>query len=244
MNNIKNRIEYRKGQTSIIWILIYATIVTIFFLFLTQPDLSSSSTSTSTDPSTTREQYILDAEPMTIDRVRIISPKMENETDAEYQERLQEIVDAVNLRMEERKSSIRRQAETVQTQNNEFISPILIAIWGITSAFVIAALISNYVKSRQPIAVVMTEEYIELKAGMFREEHRLYWNEIAAIEYSIRHQRHSNSGSYTTRRYLYFKDFNDTILDKININSLEISDFNSIHRDISSLVPDLNWIYP
>ncbi|WP_105113334.1 hypothetical protein [Streptococcus suis] len=244
MSNIKNRIEYRKGQTSIIWILISATIVTIFFLFLTQPDLSRSSTSSSTDLSTTREQYILDAEPMTLDRARIISPKMENETDAEYQERLQEIVDTVNERMEERKSSIRRQAETVQTQNNEFISPIILAIWGITAAFVIGALISNYLKSRQPIAIVMTEEYIEFKAGMFREEHRLYWNEIAAIEYSMRYQRRSNSGSYSTSRYLYFKDVNDTILDRINLNSLENSDFNSIHRDISSLVPDMNWIYP
>ncbi|HFU3729271.1 TPA: hypothetical protein ACGO7Y_000966 [Streptococcus suis] len=243
MSNIKNRIEYRKGQTSVIWILIYATIVTIFFLFLTQPGLSSNSSS-STDLSTIREQYILDAEPMTIARARIISPKLENETDAEYQERLQEIVDTVNERIEEKKSSIRRQAETVQTQNNEFITPILLAIWGITAAFVIGALISNHLKSRQPIAVVMTEEYIELKAGMFREEHRLYWNEIAAIEYSIRYQRRSNSGSYSTRRYLNFKDFNDTILDRINLNSLENSDFNSIHRDISSLVPDMNWIYP
>ncbi|HFI0453062.1 TPA: hypothetical protein ACGOYY_001021, partial [Streptococcus suis] len=199
MSHIKNRIEYRKGQTSIIWILIYATILTILFLFLTQPGLSSNSSS-STDLSTIREQYILDAEPMTIARARIISPKLENETDVEYQERLQEIVDTVNERIEEKKSSIRRQAETVQTPNNEFITPILLAIWGITAAFVIGALISNHLKSRQPIAVVMTEEYIELKAGMFREEHRLYWNEIAAIEYSMRYQRHSNSGGYSTRR--------------------------------------------
>lgn len=244
MSDVKNRIEYRKSQTSIIWILICATFVTICFLFLTQTDLSSSSTSTSTDLSTKRDQYILDAKPFTIDFIKISTPKMENETDAAYQERLQKTVDSANLILEERKSSIRRQAETVQTQNSKFMSQGLIAIWGFTSAAVIVALISNYVKSRQPIAVVMTEEYIELKAGMFREEHRLYWNEIAAIVYSIRYQRNSNSGSHIKQRYLYFKDFNDTILDKININSLEISDFNSIHRDISSLVPDLNWIYP
>lgn len=235
-------IEYRKSQTSIALILIVAAVIAVFASIATQ--MGTGSSSSSSDLSTSLDQSILDSEPMTITSARIVSPKLEGETDEEYEQRLQEIVKRANEMMEDRKIGIRRLQEKQEARNNEMISTIMMTIGGVTVVLVIGSLISNYVKSRQPIAMVVTEDYVEFKAGMFREENRLYWGELATIEYRIRHYRNSNSDGHSTTRHLYFRGVDDSILDSINLNNLEISDFNTIHRDISRLVPNMEWIYP
>ncbi|WP_449458353.1 hypothetical protein [Streptococcus suis] len=242
MNSIKNKIEYRKSQPPIAWILIYPTILTFLLLFVTQ--MNPSNSGVSSDLETRREQVILESNPMTISSARAFISKTENETEVQYIERLQEFINKYNESLESRKSAIRREKEIVQSQNGEFLIFILKILWGITAISVVIALISNYLKSRQPIAIVVTGDYIEFKAGFFRGENRLYWDKVATIEYRISYYRGLKPGDTTKTRYLYFKDINDTILDKINLSSLEISDFNIIQRDISNIVPSLNWVYP
>lgn len=230
-------IEYRKHHISILWILVWATGILLVTGILSQVNFNGGH-SASSDLQVESDQAWLEVAPRTIAQAKAMNPKSEGESEEAYEERLQKDVNIYNKMLEEKKSEIRSVREAKSNEWSQMIAtPLIVG----TVLLVIVALIINYVKSRQPIALVLTENYIEFKGGLFREENRIYWDKIAKIEY---HLYRTGSSTAYSQKMLYFMNVAGKNLESINLRSLEISDFNTIHRDISRLAPDINWVYP
>lgn len=239
--------EYKRSYAGEI-VGIIVTIIGAFFLLamIQNPSNGSGSRGDSfQDRMDQLEESLKDAKleekPMTVQQAEWMigsTGSREDETPEEKTERLQKVVDYYNQRLKSEQVSIKKEREEKQKSDSQYTTIIL----GGSGVIVTLLGISAFVKSRQPSALVISKDQIDIKKSIFRETSHIDLSDIQKIQYKITTHEYEDS-SYTSRT-LYCFDSKGNEIEKIDLSELSGADFNTIQKEISQRAPHIEWIYP
>lgn len=100
----------------------------------------------------------------------------------------------------------------------------------------------NWMVACDPPILTITDDAIYTIGNAYRNQLQMKFNDIHKIEYKIQASA-ANDIAYT-KRFLYFYDKDNKLLDKVNFPNAEGADFNTIQKQIKDRAPHIEWIYP
>lgn len=235
------KMEYKRSFAGEIIAIVVVIIGSIAFLSIQQEQTSPEDAMGRV--SQMREENRMSERPVTASdlerRLKIAGfTEMSGKSPEEYQVRLERMADSYNRELESDQASIRREREEKQARDNQMTTYTVLIAGVLISAFGISAI----VKAKQPAALVISDDKLDIKASVFQDVDHIDLSRIKQIQYEINVYR--REGADYTERLLHFIDAQGTRLGKINLNILDNADFNDIQKEISRQAPHIEWIYP
>lgn len=238
--------EFKRSYSGEIIGIIVTIVITFFAIAMMQSPSSSSSQGDTFENRMhqlreSQKDAKLEEKPMTVQQAEWMVGSIgsrEDETPEERTERLQKVVEEYNKKLKSEQESIKKEREEKQKSDNQFITIILSG----AGIFITILGISAFVKSRQPSALAISDDKIDIKASVFRDVSHIDLSSIKKIQYKIITHRYDDSTH--TYRMLYFLDYRGNEIERLDLNELSGADFNQIQREISQRAPHIEWIFP
>lgn len=234
-------VTYNKKRPSIGGVfLVLAVLLMMMFTFITLSGLSDSGSSRGDADVTMRQEELVSSEEENSSDETLMIEQLEGESDEDYMARLQAWADEKAREQLEKEREVKEREVTTQPKalNREATVKIVLG-FGVAGLLVILGAIGvNYLIYRQPVALVLTEDYIDFKSNWSRDENRVQWAAVATATYKVYRL------GKRQHREIYLQDEAGKTLDVIDLNALENVGFNGLQRRVSGLAPHITWVYP